>query len=94
MNGKERTPYSSWTHLAIVYEDGKSKLYLDGKLIKEGLKSGSVIHPGLNYPHKRFDVAYFEGDATEPELTDRALYEGEIEALHSNGLPDPELNRK
>jgi len=44
------TPVSGWTHVAIVYRAGKPSLYLNGKFIKDGLVSGSLVHPGVDSP--------------------------------------------
>ena len=33
------TKITNWTHVAIVYEDKTPKLYINGELIKQGLKS-------------------------------------------------------
>jgi hypothetical protein len=46
----ERRPIAGWTHVAIVYRDGRPRLYLDGKFVREGLVSGAVVHPGVGSP--------------------------------------------
>jgi hypothetical protein len=43
-------PISGWTHVAIVYNQGNPKLYVDGQFVKEGLKSGRTVHPGVGSP--------------------------------------------
>ena len=85
-----RKPISGWTHLAVVYRDGKPSLYLDGQFIREGLASGSVVHPGLGEPTVpgKF-VNYFDGDMTTPELLPKALTKDEIANLAAQGLPSP-----
>jgi len=45
-----RLPVSGWTHFAVVYNAGKPRLYVNGKLAREGLVSGSVVHPGIGNP--------------------------------------------
>lgn len=55
---------SGWTHVAVVYNNRQPYLYINGKLVKRGLKSTkSYIHPsavlgGGNY-------GYFKGQADE-----------------------------
>ena len=44
------TPVSGWTHVAVVYRDGKPSLYLNGKFVKEGLASGNRVKPGVGSP--------------------------------------------
>lgn len=43
-------PIAGWTHFAVVYREGKPRLYVDGKFVREGLASGSVVHPGVGNP--------------------------------------------
>ncbi len=43
-------PVSGWTHVAVVYRDGTPQLYVDGVLVREGLKSGKVVHSGVGSP--------------------------------------------
>ena len=43
-------PISGWTHVAVVYEQGTPRLYVNGQFIKEGLKSGHTVHPGIGSP--------------------------------------------
>jgi hypothetical protein len=39
-----RAAIADWTHVAIVYRDGQPSLYLNGRLVHQGLKSGYVVH--------------------------------------------------
>ena len=41
---------SSWTHIAVVYENRQPKLYINGVLVKVGLTSSKTyVHPSLGY---------------------------------------------
>jgi hypothetical protein len=82
-------PVEGLTHVSVVYRNVIPCLYVDGKFVREGMKSGSTVHPGTAYPHRRMDVPWFEGDATEPELKDRALTEDEVRGLVAKRLPSP-----
>jgi hypothetical protein len=85
------TPISGWTHLAVVYRDGQPKLYLNGKLAREGLRSGKFVHCGLGLtPPAHRLVYYFEGDMTRPEFFAEPLSEDRISALATNDLPAPD----
>jgi hypothetical protein len=85
------TPISGWTHLAVVYRDGQPSLYLNGKLAREGLKSGKIVHCGLGLaPPARRIVYYFEGEMTPPKFVAEPLGEGNIATLAADGLPGPE----
>jgi hypothetical protein len=85
------TPLSGWTHLALVYRDGKPSLYQNGEFIREGLASGRVIHPGIGAPPPpRRIVYYFDGDMTQPELFAEPLTAERIAGLAAKGLPKPD----
>ncbi|MBS1854083.1 MAG: alpha-L-arabinofuranosidase [Acidobacteria bacterium] len=51
-------PVSGWTHFAVVYREGKPRLYVNGKFVREGLVSGSVVHPGIGSPRPAPDTVY------------------------------------
>jgi hypothetical protein len=48
-------PVSGWTHVAVVYRDGRPQLFVNGELVREGLKSGKVVHSGVGSPAPRVD---------------------------------------
>jgi hypothetical protein len=52
-----RRPVSGWTHVAVVYRDGRPSLYVDGALVREGLRSGRVVHAGVDSPPPPRDYA-------------------------------------
>ncbi|MDQ5978701.1 MAG: (4-O-methyl)-D-glucuronate---lignin esterase, partial [Verrucomicrobiota bacterium] len=39
---------SGWTHVAVVYRDGRPALFVNGEKIKEGLVSGKTVLSGTN----------------------------------------------
>jgi hypothetical protein len=43
-------PVSGWTHVAVVYRDGKPRLYVNGSFVREGLASGKIVHSGVGSP--------------------------------------------
>ncbi|HEY4246698.1 MAG TPA: glycosyl hydrolase [Lacunisphaera sp.] len=55
-------PVSGWTHVAVVYRDGRPRLYVNGKFIKEGLISGKIVHSGVGSPPPPVDyMLHFPG---------------------------------
>ena len=40
------TVLKDWTHIAVVYRDGRPRLYLNGVFVKEGLKGPYTVHLG------------------------------------------------
>ena len=81
---------SGWTHLAIVYKAGAPSLYVNGKFVEQGKKSGNAVHPGLGEAFERDGASYFHGSMSEPELFREALGQDRIEQLAEAGAPKPE----
>jgi len=82
-------PLAGWNHVAVVYRDGTPSLYVNGKLVKSGLRTGRTVHPGLGCPDANIRFVHFEGDMTEPALSREALGEARIRELAAK-LPDPD----
>ena len=82
-------PMSGWNHVALVYRDGTPSLYFNGKLIKTGIRTGRIVHPGLGSPDANIRFVHFEGDLTTPTLIAEALGEERIRQLAAS-MPDPE----
>ena len=51
-------PIAGWTHFALQYRDGKPRLFVNGKLAREGLSSGKIVHPGVGNPPPAPDTVY------------------------------------
>ncbi|MDR2673955.1 MAG: hypothetical protein LBC18_03575 [Opitutaceae bacterium] len=96
----ERRPVSGWTHFAVTYRGGKPRLYIGGKLAREGLVSGSIVHPGIGSPPPppgavlQFDglaaVMGASGLPPPPSQGRSFLFEGNMTApeLFGECLPD------
>ncbi len=82
------TPLTNWTHLAVVYREGRPSLYLNGRLAREGLQSPFVVHCGVGVAQRR-GSAPFTGDLGEFYHAHRCLSETEIEHLAAS-MPVPE----
>ena len=85
-------PVEGWTHVALVYREGTPTLYVNGIKVAEGERSSSVCSPAIYVPmaEEQF-IASFEGDQSDVMVYDYALEEGEILALHEDGLPLPRM---
>jgi hypothetical protein len=82
-------PISGWTHVAVVYRGGTPSVYVDGRSVRTGQRSGRVVHPGLGSPDGNTRFVHFEGDNTEPVLFAEALSGDRIRQLAA-AVPDPE----
>ncbi|MEI6950086.1 glycosyl hydrolase [Paraflavisolibacter sp. H34] len=83
-------PLSGWTHVALVYRNGAPLLYVDGRLVQEGVASGKIVHPGLREATQDSLSWFFEGDMTEPELFSEVLSADRIGQLKAKGTPLPQ----
>jgi hypothetical protein len=83
-------PLSGWTHVAVVYRDGRPRLYVNGKFVREGLASGKIVHPAVGLPPGPGVTYYFEGDMTRAELFDEALSDDRIAEMYAEGVPPPD----
>ena len=74
-----------WTHVAVTYNEGEGKIYLDGKLDKEGKISGPL--KASNEPLfiaadcERVPQYIFDGVIDEFAILGKVLDEGEIKKL-------------
>lgn len=85
-------PMEGWTHIALVYENNRPFLYINGKLVAEGKKSMYVCSPACDVPMAEEQyLASFEGDQTDIKYSERALSPVEIADEVSKGLPDTRL---
>lgn len=81
-------PLAGWNHVAVVYRDGTPSLYVNGRFVRSGLRTGRTVHPGLGCPDGNIRFVHFEGDMTAPMLAAEALGEARIRELAAT-LPDP-----
>lgn len=87
-----RRPVAGWTHVALVYDRGTPSLYLDGKLVRTGLKSGRPVYAGGGDPPVAVGVTYFfEGLSTPAHTVARVLTPAEIAGEAAAGPPAPAL---
>ncbi len=81
---------SGWTHVAVVYRDGKPRLYVNGTFIREGISSGKIVHSGVGSPIPPVDytlnfngVAALTRAAGQPPPTSR----GQVFYFEGNSVP-------
>jgi len=80
-------PLTGWTHVAVVYRDGRPTLYLDGKPVHRGLRSWFAVHSGVGVTHTR-DVRAFLGDLGPFAQVPRPLSDAEVARL-ARSMPRP-----
>ncbi len=86
------TPIAGWTHVALVYDRGTPSLYLGGKLVRTGQRSGRTVFAGGGDPPTAGGVTYFfEGNAGPTTTVARALSASEIASAAAAGPPAPTI---
>ena len=95
-----RLPLAGWTHVAVVYRDGVGAVYVSGRRVCQGEKSGRRVHSGpapetgrtvRKGPYRPLDTPMdFMGQMTSLELIGGAVDDTRIQELAAAGLPGPE----
>ncbi len=80
-------PLSSWTHFAVVYQDGIPSLYVNGAFINKGIKSDKKVHPVIGQDFKNDKLFYYDGDLSRPEVFNEPFTESKIKAIVAKGCP-------
>ncbi len=78
---------TNWTHVAVVYRDSTPSLYLNGRLVREGLRTPFVVHCGVGVAQRR-DSAPFIGELGEFYHAHRSLGPAEVAEL-ARTMPVP-----
>ncbi|HMJ70804.1 MAG TPA: glycosyl hydrolase [Cyclobacteriaceae bacterium] len=63
------TEISSWTHVALTYNDGVPSVYVNGELLAQGQKSNFIVHPGVGHVYLSEGASFYNGDMTTPDLS-------------------------
>ncbi|MGV3540959.1 MAG: glycosylhydrolase-like jelly roll fold domain-containing protein [Rufibacter sp.] len=72
---------SGWTHVALVYKDKVPSIFVNGKYINSGKRSGKIIHPGVGDYKQDYSAWLFEGDVENLEVSEQALSPERIQQL-------------
>lgn len=78
---------TNWTHVAVVYRDSRPSLYLNGRLVREGLQTPFVVHCGVGVAQRR-DAPPFIGALGEFYHVHRSLNAREVAQLERT-MPIP-----
>lgn len=79
-----QAPFTTWTHITVVYENKKPKLYINGTLVRTGLTSRQTyVHFTPDYIGGGF-YGYYGGSLDDVRVYNRALTADEVSALAGN----------
>lgn len=70
-------PIIGWTHVAIVYQDNTPSLWINGKMVRKGMKSSKISHGSIGVEHMR-SIMPFNGQITGLIQLPKALSGEEI----------------
>ena len=77
-----------WTHIAVVYQDRRPSLYVNGELVATGEQSPrAYVHPSLTLGGDTY--GYFQGQADEIRLWNEARTGKQIQAYYKQALTSP-----
>lgn len=83
-------PVTGWTHFALVYEGGIPSLFVNGMLVKTGVKSDKTVHPVTGIRFKDKTWVYYEGDMGAPVIYPSSLSASQVVELVTKGMEEPE----
>jgi hypothetical protein len=89
-------PVSGWTHVAVVYRDGRSELFVNGEREREGQASGKVVHSGVGSPTPPVDyVLHFPAIASLTRSAGQAAppSRGQVFFFEGNFVPAQQFDR-
>jgi hypothetical protein len=78
---------TNWTHVAVVYKQGRPSLFLNGEFVREGQPSAYVVRSGVGVQHRR-GIAPYRGMLGEFRGADHALSPEGVRAW-MNEMPIP-----
>ncbi len=70
-----------WTHVAVAYVNREPTLYIDGKKVKTGKRSGKDVHPSGDLGDDGEKYGFYAGGLDDVRVYDRALSDDEMAAL-------------
>jgi hypothetical protein len=74
-------PVKGWTHVAVVYAEGRPTLYVNGVAVTTGARSAYAVFPGTIFGDPGTDYGPYQGQLDEPMVFNRVLSGAEIAAV-------------
>ncbi|MFZ1932919.1 MAG: glycosyl hydrolase [Thermoguttaceae bacterium] len=79
---------AGWTHVAVVYQDGVPSLYLNGTLVRTGIKGPMQVRSGIGVKHLRGLLVPFRGEIAGLTQFPSALDAEEIRRQMQSASPE------
>jgi Concanavalin A-like lectin/glucanases superfamily/Bacterial Ig-like domain/Bacterial Ig domain len=92
LRGTSQLPLSTWSHLAYTYDGATERLYVDGTLVANVARSGSIAtsNGALRIGRNTHFGEAFRGLIDELRVYDRALSQAEIQADMDTSVATPD----
>ena len=80
-------PITGWTHITVVFENKRPRLYINGALVRTGLTSRqTTVHSTPGYIGGGF-YGYYGGNLDDFRVYNRALTNTEVQTVYGSGSP-------
>lgn len=87
---------SGWTHVAVVYRSGTPRLYVNGAFVREGQRTGRIVHSGVGSPPPPLDYV-LPFPALERMVRNAGAsspaWRGQVYYFEGNSTPAEEFSR-
>lgn len=79
------TPIMDWTHIAVVYSNRQPNLYLNGMLVRTGLRSTRPSCPSTWLGDNGQQYGFYAGLVDEISIYDRSLSSDQVRSIYLGG---------
>ncbi|HYG23042.1 MAG TPA: FG-GAP-like repeat-containing protein [Verrucomicrobiae bacterium] len=79
---------TNWTHIAVVVQTNRPRLYLNGTLVRTGVTSTKALHPSAGLGDPGFHYGHYQGQVDEIRIWKLARTASEIQAAMNLPLPE------
>ncbi|MBA4387400.1 MAG: hypothetical protein C0404_05425 [Verrucomicrobia bacterium] len=77
---------TNWTHVAVLYANGRPTLYLNGVAVRTGVASSKTVHPGCSMGGSSY--GWYQGVLDDVRIYNGVLSDEALGVLAVGGAPD------
>lgn len=77
---------NGWTHVAVVVETNRPRLYLNGTLVRTGVASSRILHPSINLGDPGLNYGMYQGQLDEVRVWKSLRSKSEIQSAMNTPL--------
>lgn len=79
------TTISDWAHIAVVYQNNRPSLYVNGVMVRQGLTSTRTVYPSNQIGDGNTGYGSYSGLLDEVQIFNRVLSSTEIQNIYTSG---------